>query len=146
VRQAVWQAAAAVLALGWLATALGWWRSARKARQPEDRGRAAMPARDARAALRALEVACKRDDPAAARRALADWARARASGHADDAWGRLRAGASPGLARAMDRLDRALYGATPEPWRGDELWAAVRAEPKPEPPAPDGDTLAPLNP
>jgi hypothetical protein len=146
VREAVWQAAAAVLALGWLATALGWWRSARKTRQPEDRGRAAMPARDARAALRALEVACKRDDPAAARRALADWARARAPGRADDAWARLRAGASPGLARAMDRLDRALYGATPEPWRGDELWAAVRAEPKPEPPAPDGDTLAPLNP
>ncbi len=103
----------------------------------------------ATARLWRLRAACRNTDPAAARRALLDWASGRRPETTPVGLWQLRRylRSSESIAE-LGRLDAALYAKTPTAWRGDQLWRALRAELWPwlqrRPPA--AARLAPLYP
>ncbi|MFM8330861.1 MAG: hypothetical protein ACKN9T_04165 [Candidatus Methylumidiphilus sp.] len=122
---AIWFWLALLFGVGWLGTGLAWWLS-RRARPtqpirlpPADSVPKEQPAR------RAVQQACERNDAAAARLALLDWARAR--------WPEMRLVslaevadlAETPLAAEIGRLNRSLYGQNAAEWQGEGLWAAV---------------------
>jgi hypothetical protein len=142
----LWIGASALCAAGWTATLLLWWASRRRASGHVDR-RTAIGSADAGAARRELRAACERDDSTAARRALVAWARARWGGTGSHAFNALRSAAGPALAREIERLERALYGAQATTWSGRALWDAFVAEvPAKDTGRATPEPLAPLHP
>lgn len=116
-----WLALAAML--GWLLSALVWWRSTRAGPAAEPKVAAAPRAPAMDGPQRALERACRANDAAAARRALTLWA----SQH----WPRggsqdLAQRVGGALAEEIGRLDRALYSPGGGDWSGTGLWVAFR--------------------
>ena len=68
-----------------------------------------------------LQAACRRNQPADARKALEAWARLQ------DSEGLLSLTQDhPELASALDQLNASLFGQNPHAWRGKLLWRAVR--------------------
>ncbi|MEQ8494036.1 MAG: BatD family protein, partial [Gammaproteobacteria bacterium] len=130
-----WMVASGVLAIGWLATLLAWWRS--RARRPGSASthdaNAAAPGDTpgAAAAARALKEACARDQADAARSALIAWARSR---DPDARCRSLRDVArlveTRELAAAIVALERSLYGRSDTDWQGNTLWHAFQREPR----------------
>jgi hypothetical protein len=124
----LWFWLALFFGLGWLATGLAWGFSLRKpakptpAKTPQAQGVA-----PARAALRR---ACAQHDPAAARLALLDWARARWPDAQPASLADVAGVVPETLAEEIKRLNRTLYGHAGRGWQGDGLWAAVEALPR----------------
>ena len=83
---------------------------------------------DAALRLWRLRAACRGQDPAAARRALLDWASRRQRPALVGLWQLRRQLRSPALIGELERLDAALYAPIAATWRGDRLWRALRAE------------------
>jgi hypothetical protein len=127
---AVWPLLCAALALGWLATALAWWRSV-AARGARARGAPAAARVGAerrpseRKLLRAAEAACAAGDADAARRELLNWAEARFA-DAPRSLGALAAELPDPAAREILALEALIYGAAPGRWDGRALAAALR--------------------
>ncbi len=117
-----WPWLSAVLALGWLVTALLWWRG----RRGGDEGGGPVPAPRESEARKRLARACRAGDARAARQALLQWSAARWPGRAPTLE-RLGRWLGPEVAEELERLDRVLYGGGEGPWRGDGLWRRVRA-------------------
>jgi hypothetical protein len=68
-----------------------------------------------------LQLACRANQPAEARKALEAWARQQ------DPEGLIGlAQKHPELAEALDELNASLFGQSDAPWRGKPLWRAVR--------------------
>lgn len=124
-----WRAAAVIAATGWLVT-LAWWaaksRRERRSAPSAAVGDLALAARRKRA-RRALEQACTRDDPLAARDALLEWAASGSAAARPQTLGAIAAAAGGDLARAIGELERQLYGRADAPWRGEALAAAAKS-------------------
>ena len=139
----IWFWLALFLGLGWLGTSVAWWLS-RRTRQARPAPPKPEPAPSERRLVEAIERACRANDPAAARRALADWAAQRWPGLRPDELER-RAGGE--LGREIALLNRALYGNGGTEWRGEALWQAFKAYAeagKPPEPTPARPELEPL--
>ena len=123
----MWFWLALLFGLGWLGTAAAWWldRSPRKTparRLPDD-------SPSERSAVDALKSACRKNDAAAARKALLDWAKRRWPSACPVGLEDLARRCSGELGREIERLNRALYR-DPEPgWQGQILWATFRSDP-----------------
>jgi hypothetical protein len=117
-----WFWLALLFGLGWLATALGWWlsRGQRNMQPPPPKSDEAMPERQC---LEAVERACRANDPAATKRALAAWAAERWPG-SEAAELERRCGGD--LGREIGLLNRALYAPGGTEWRGEGLWRRFR--------------------
>ena len=74
-----------------------------------------------------MHLACRRHDAHAAATALLEWAKAVWPEQPPRNLGEL-AGRIEGDSHAVRELDRALYAASTESWRGEALWAAVRKD------------------
>jgi hypothetical protein len=128
-RSAFWPIASAVLALGWLVTALAWWRSAAARRDPVRGGRVAARVAERhpqseRKLLRDVHAACAASDPDAARRALLAWAEVRFSTPARSL-GALASELPGPVAHEVLALEAHIYGAVPGRWDGRALAAAL---------------------
>lgn len=96
-----------------------------------------------------LRAACRANDPAAARRALLDWAARRwPEAIPVGLWQLRRRVVTPALLAELARLDAALYASPSIRWHGDGLWRALRAENRawPRRPSAAAAPLAPLYP
>jgi len=129
-RGTFWPITSAVLALGWLATALAWWRSAAANRvQASDKRAAARtdakrPQSERKLLADAL-AACAAADADAARRALLAWAEARFT-EPPRSLGALASELREPAAREILTLEAHIYGSAPGRWDGRALAAALR--------------------
>jgi len=128
---ALWPLVSGALALGWLATALAWWRSV-ATRGRVVRGSRAMAQGlnerrpNERKLLRDVQAACDASDADAARRALLAWAEA----HFPDpprSLGALASAVPEPAAREILALEALIYGVTPGGWDGRALAATLHA-------------------
>ncbi len=127
---AFWRWTAAALGAGWLGTLILAGLAMRRRRAPAEKARSkAAGTSDRRTARRALRAACDSDDAAGARDALLAWAGAAGIGEGRLTLAELARRCPDELAAEIDRLNRALYGVAPPPWRGQGLWDAMRSEP-----------------
>ena len=149
-RSAFWPLLCAALALGWLATALAWWRSV-AARGARARGAPAAARVGAerrpseRKLLREAEAACAAGDADAARRELLEWAEARFAA-APRSLGALAAQLPDPAAREILALEALIYGAAPGRWDGRPLAVALRDLESARPEAAAGGKDEPLLP
>jgi oxygen tolerance protein BatD len=129
--RSVWPLVSAALVVGWVATALLWWRSRRAVRAVRAAARA--PARDAvarppaRKLLRVLDAACDAGNADAARRALLEWAESRFAPTPPRSLGALAAVLPQDVAREVLDLEAHLYGSTAGAWDGRALRATLPA-------------------
>jgi hypothetical protein len=122
----VWFWLSLALALGWLLTAIAWWRLSRNNRN-RGTGTAAAPRgreqADAAKLEKLLEQACDRNRPEAARDALLGWARTHWPEHPPQS---LEAIATRGrhetLAVQLRALNARLYAPASGEWDGKALW------------------------
>lgn len=122
----IWPAVSAVLAIGWFVTALLWWHSrsfARRAPSPLAPQPEMRPSEGG--ALKRVRLACKKNDPAAARTALLEWAEARFPADPPRSLGALAARLPDSTAAAIRELDGALYAPGGREWEGADLVAAL---------------------
>jgi hypothetical protein len=127
----VWPALSAVLGLGWLTTALLWWRSARSpgvagARAASTQGSAERKPNE-RKLLRDVQAACAANDADAARRALLGWAEARFAAAPPRSLGALASELTGSVAQEILALEAHIYSAAPEQWDGRALSRALAA-------------------
>ena len=128
-RSAFWPIASAVLAIGWLATALAWWRSA-AAHRVQTPGMHAAARTDAkrpqseRKLLADVLAACAAADADAARRALLAWAEARFTAP-PRSLGALASELPEPAAHEILALEAHIYGSAPGRWDGRALAAAL---------------------
>lgn len=139
-----WIGLSIFLALGWLTTALAWWR---KHRLPSS-ARSAVAVSAAgesseREQRRRLRQACQANDAPSARAALLAWAQAHWRNnpprHLDD----VAARGGEALAREIASLNRASYGTTAAEWNGAGLAGALDKL-SGDPPAARREGLEPL--
>jgi hypothetical protein len=128
----LWQGVSAGLALGWLATALLWWRASRSAGGIEPRRSASTQwsgerKPSERKLLREAQAACAANDADAARRALLDWAAARFPAAPPRSLGALASELAEPVAREVLDLEAQIYGAAPGQWEGGALRDALAA-------------------
>lgn len=126
----IWRYVSAFLALGWLATAVLWWRTsgaragprraAPSAKEPERRT-------NPRKLLRQLESACTAGDADAARRALLDWGEARYASSPPRSLGALASLLPEPAAHEVLDLEAHIYGAATGRWDGRGLAGAIDA-------------------
>jgi hypothetical protein len=125
----VWPLVSAALALGWLATVLAWWRAAAARRGPARTSsvvaRGGVERRQSeRKLLRDVDAACAASDADGARRALLAWAEAKLAS-APRSLGALASQLPEPAAREILALEAHIYGASPGPWEGRALAAAL---------------------
>ncbi len=140
-----WPGVSALVFGLWLITLLAWWRARRPRTVPPATPVVHRPS--ATQARQALHLACRRHDAHAAAVALLELAKAVWPEQPPRNLGEL-AGRIEGDSHAVRELDRVLYAASIESWRGEALWAAVRKgllEQRPAASAPD-EVLPPLYP
>ena len=116
-------AVAAVLVLGWLATALLWWRQRRRSvpeSEPEPRSLSSKPDKP-HEALRSLKRACRANDAGASKIALLQLAKNRWQQQPPASLGAIANLVNSTLADAIDELNRALYGRETFDWDGGRL-------------------------
>jgi hypothetical protein len=121
----LWFWLALFFGLGWLGTGLAWGFSLRQPAKPTPAD--APQAHGLAASRSALKQACAQHDPAAARLALLDWAKARWPDAHPASLADVAGVVPDALAEEMRRLNRTLYGQAGRDWQGDGLWVAVEA-------------------
>ncbi|MBF0339716.1 MAG: protein BatD [Magnetococcales bacterium] len=112
-QETLWPWVALGCGLGWLGTALWWWRSARNRRTSLRIPSGSRPDPDklTRQALQKLRSACEANDPRQAQEALSQVPQWR----------------SPAMEMEISRLNAAMYAPNASPWQGGPLWAACQA-------------------
>jgi hypothetical protein len=113
-----WFWLALLLGAGWLCTAAAWWLSRRRRNLPPATPNTRETPSE-RPLIRAIERACRANDPAAARQALTAWSAFR--------WPESPAGAMETrlggvLGREIGLLNRSLYASSAGAWQGAALW------------------------
>ena len=121
-----WPLVSAALGAGWAVTLLLWWRS-RSMRPAGPAERASSGRAPPRGAHKRLRAACERNDAAAARTALLEWAAERFPGDAPRSLGALAARLPDEAAAAVLELEAALYAPGARDWNGAALAAALDA-------------------
>jgi tetrahydromethanopterin S-methyltransferase subunit F len=120
-----WFWLALLCGLGWLLTGLAWWRSRLSSENTESLPRENPAAESERQLIRALENACKANDPKAVRHAFDRWAESR--------WPDLPAGNrylqwSGALKGKLDDLNRSVFSAEDGlAWNGAEFLKVFKA-------------------
>ena len=120
----IWQWLTCILALAWLAT-LVYILKNRNGSRVESPPSQAQNVRETR---KALERACRDNDPVQAKAALLQWARVRPQGLPATSLGDLEKQVNETLAAEIRNLSRRLYARATEPWRGEPLWQAFLQE------------------
>ena len=136
-----WPWISLVLALGWVATALLWWRHPRTT-QPRQRHRPVTPD------LRAVKRACRQQDANACKTALLDWAQGQWPQRPPTSLGALAARVDGDFATAIGELNQLLYGAAKGDWDASALLRATTQWRRTQASAADrnSDSIAPLYP
>ena len=122
----IWQWLTCILAVAWLATLVYILKNRNSSRaeshptQTENVGET----------RKALERACRDDDPERAKTALLQWARIRPQGSPASSLGDLEKQVNEKLAAEIRNLSRRLYSRSAEPWRGEPLRQAFLQEEK----------------
>jgi len=122
-----WPAVSALLAAGWLGTALAWGWSRRGAQSAAGGARTAEPKAKGGKPLRDLDTACRVNDADGARRALLLWAEHRFRDSPPRSLGALAAALPADSGREVLDLEAHLYGAAPGAWDGSALRGVARA-------------------
>jgi len=134
-----------LLACGWIATTVYWWRRTRRAEMPEAPRERPI---DARAAGHALQQPCAHNDATAARAALLPWGQALLAPQRVANLNALAQSLGDDFRREVEALNQSLYAAAGVSWQGQSLWTQCqrlqRAATSGK--ANAGDGLAPLNP
>jgi hypothetical protein len=139
----LWPWLSGLLALGWAATTVLWWRGRRGTRPTP--APAARP--DSKTASRGLRRAVRAGEPEAAARALLDWGAALWPDAPPRSLRQLAERCDPPLASGITALERTLYAASSEGWNGEELVRSVSAfRPTARTPTAPGGGLPPLYP
>lgn len=122
----IWQWLTCILAVAWLATLVYILknRNSSRAESPQTQ------TENVRETRKALERACRDDDPERAKTALLQWAGVRPQGSPASSLGDLEKQVNDKLAAEMRNLSQRLYARTTEPWRGAPLWQAFLEEEK----------------
>jgi hypothetical protein len=120
----LWFWLALLFGLGWLGTAIAWWLSRRTRKDRPAAQPLAGEIPSERRLVEAVERACRANDPAAARRALAAWADHRWPGSGAEALERHCGG---DFGREIALLNRSLYAPGGADWQGTALWQGFRA-------------------
>jgi hypothetical protein len=128
----LWRWLALLFGSGWAATAGAWWWSSTRRAPPAPRIVEADQPTDSKAPAKRLRQACLENDPAAARRALLDWARTSRSSASPPRMTDIGERASPELKARIDELNEALYGPNGGTWQGQAFWNAFSAHTKDE--------------
>ena len=115
-----WPWISAGLALGWVLSALWWWRS----RQTMEREKTIV--RQPVANFKAVRKACQRNDARASKAALLDWARTRWPQQPPTSLGGIAMHVDEAFANAISRLNRVLYAEGDTDWQGAELLTAAQ--------------------
>ena len=122
----IWQWLTCILAAAWLATLVYILKN-------RNRSRAESPptqTENVRETRKALERACRDDDPERAKTALLQWAGVRPQGSPASSLGDLEKQVNEKLAAEIRNLSRRLYSRSAEPWRGEPLRQAFLQEEK----------------
>ena len=122
----IWQWLTCLLAVAWLAT-LAYILKNRRGAQAES---SSPHVENVRQTRKALERACRDNDPERAKTALLQWAGVRPQGPPASSLGDLEKQVNEKLAAEIRNLSRRLYSRTAEPWRGEPLWQAFLQEEK----------------
>lgn len=122
----IWQWLTCILAVAWLAT-LGYILKNRNGSRAESPPSQTENVRETR---KALERACRDDDPERAKTALLQWAKVRPQGSPASSLGDLEKRGGEKLAAEIRNLSRRLYARNAEHWRGEPLWQAFLDEEK----------------
>jgi len=120
-----WPWLSTALALGWLATAAAWARTARRSRRTAPSA-AAAPVQTTRSLMRQLGAACAVDDAARTRDLLLQWSGRQFSDDPPHSLGALAARLAGPLADEIRALEAALYGPRASEWRGARLAALLK--------------------
>jgi hypothetical protein len=144
----LWPIVSGVLALGWLATAVLWWRSRRGGRAGSPGAPSQVPRRtdNPRRLLREIRAACAARDPDTARRGLLEWGALKFPDAPPRSLGALAAQLPQNAARAILVLEAEIYGSAAGGWDGqslNEALAELDAVTGPREPA-EKDPLLPL--
>jgi hypothetical protein len=127
----VWRYLSAIFALGWLATALLWWRTSSARRALGNPAASSVKEAEHRPSerklLRQLESACATGDADAARRALLDWGEARFASAPPRSLGALASELPEPAAHEVLDLEAHIYGAATGRWDGRGLAGAIAA-------------------
>jgi len=116
-----WPWLTGVLVLGWLVTALLWWRQRHK---PEPRSALGEPEKSNKA-FREFKHACRHKDAGACKTALLTLAKTHWQERPPTSLGAIAKRVDPSLADAIDELNRALYGLETIDWHGARLLREV---------------------
>jgi hypothetical protein len=128
----IWPWLSLLLALGWLLTLILWWRSAMRRRNSARQKPAAEKKPDPDIALKRLRIACKDNDPLAAKQALLQWAQALWPDGGMHNLNAIAGKTGDRLAAQIRLLSDRLYRPGESEWQGNELWLAVENWKSPE--------------
>ena len=120
----IWQWLTAILAIAWLVTLA----YILKNRKPSHAEPQALQTATLRPARKALERACRDDNPEEVKIALLQWAGAHPASLSVTSLGDLEKHSNEELAAELRNLSRRLYSRTAEPWYGAPLWQAFLQE------------------
>ena len=122
----IWQWLTFFLAVAWLTTLAYILKNRQGAQAPSPLAQN----ENVKQMRKALEWACRDNDPQRAKTALLQWAGARSERTPVSSLGDLEKQSSDKLAAEIRNLSRALYSRNSEPWHGEPLWQAFLQEEK----------------
>ena len=129
------------LAMAWLLTAAGWWRSQRRA---QTRVLPANKSPGEKQLLAEVQKACAANNAEATKVALLRWASLRWPGGRIHSLGDLAAQFDGDLQAELHKLSQSLYSGAAASWQGGALWTSFAGRQQTPVPAPTQPELEPL--
>lgn len=117
-----WPWIALVLALGWITTAITWWRQNQRQETPEV---ISQPNLSQRSTLRSLREAVRRNEPEPIKEALLNWAKSTWPDQAPANLTDLGYLCGEPAQQEIVLLNQSIYGKTKQPWNGERLLLAI---------------------
>jgi len=112
-----------ILAIGWLATIIVWWRVARHSNTNMEEQTNVLTTKNV---LKQLKHACQRNDSNQAKEALLAWAKTHWQQHAPCSLGEIGNRCGDLFQTEIRQLNQILYSHTEKSWQGSELWKAFK--------------------
>jgi hypothetical protein len=120
----LWLWLALLFGSAWLFTALGWWFTWRRNVTKPVKSQLDENSTE-RSLIKAVEIACRANDPAAARRAIEQWVRYRWPDSPPESTEKLLSGT---LRRELSGVNRKLFGGGAGAWEGRKLLECFRSQ------------------
>lgn len=124
--QGYWPWVSALLALAWLLSTWLWWRARSRPVPVVGQAASVTSRQNPTKQLRAVESACRANDPRAARLALLDWAEGRWPKHPPKRLEELARLLPSEVQGPLRELDRSLYAGSDSSWNGAETWSLLK--------------------